>query len=185
MLVLASRSPRRRALLAQLGAVFRVEDIEVDERRLADESPQDMTVRLALLKAQTAFDKIGGGNPVLAGDTVVSIGDEILGKPTNRDHAVAMLQRLSGNTHTVFSAVAVVAEDHRQHRLSATEVTFDHLGRQQIEQYCDSTEPFDKAGAYGIQGAAGAFVKSIRGSYSGVVGLPLWETGLLLREIGY
>ena len=186
-LILASESPRRREMLARLGATFQVETADLDESRVAGESPRDMSVRLALLKAQTVFDRMSanhaGANAVLAGDTVVAIGDQIFGKPADRDHAVAMLRRLSGDTHAVFSAVALIADGHRSHRLSVTEVTFDTLSRRQIERYCDSAEPFDKAGGYGIQGAAGAFVKHIKGSYSGVVGLPLWETRQLLREI--
>ena len=190
-------------MLAQLGVIFRIESTDVDERRLRGESPDDMTVRLALLKAQTVFERVvterADGKrgltdepaTVLGGDTVVAIGDEVFGKPNGRDHALAMLQRLSGNTHTVFSAVALVAEGRRcanprtLYRLSETEVTFGRLERRQLERYCDSTEPFDKAGAYAIQGAGGAFVKHIQGSYSGVVGLPLWETAQLLRELDH
>ena len=183
MLILASESPRRREMLARLGVGFRTEAAGVDESRLNGEAPGDMTVRLALLKAQTVFERSGAEHAVLAGDTVVTIGDEVLGKPSGRDHAVAMLARLSGNTHTVFSSVALVTEGWRRHRLSATEVTFGRIPRRQLEQYCDGDEPFDKAGAYGIQGAAGAFVKRINGSYSGVVGLPLWETAQLLGEL--
>ena len=204
MLVLASTSPRRRAMLTQLGVTFRVETADVNECRLKGESPDDMTVRLALLKAQTVFDRViterteradgkrdQSGEPaaVLGGDTVVAIGDEVFGKPDRREQALAMLQRLSGKTHTVFSAVAVVAEGHQHaaprtlYRLSETEVTFARLDLRQLERYCDSAEPFDKAGAYAIQGAGGAFVKHIHGSYSGVVGLPLWETAQLLREL--
>lgn len=182
-LILASASPRRRQLLAQLGATFGVEIAAVDESPLPGESPSDMTVRLALLKARTVSERVGAATPVLAGDTAVAIGGESLGKPSDRDHAVAMLQRLSGATHTVYSAVALVAGGRRMHRLSATEVTFGRLERRQIERYCDSAEPFDKAGGYGIQGPAGAFVKHIKGSYSGVVGLPLWETRQLLRQL--
>ena len=206
ILVLASASPRRREMLARLVAEFRTETAGVDESPLNGESPRDMTVRLALLKAQTVFDRLcvnddggddrgdDGGDKehaVLGGDTVVAIGDEVFGKPANRDHALTMLGCLSGNTHTVFSAVALVAAGRpvrpvrTMHRLSATEVTFGRLDRRQLEQYCDGDEPFDKAGAYGIQGAGGAFVKHIKGSYSGVVGLPLWETSQLLRELGH
>ena len=201
MLILASASPRRREMLARLVTGFRTEIADVDESPLNGESPRDMTVRLALLKAQTVFDRLcandnrsddrgGGGKKhvVLGGDTVVAIGDEVFGKPADRDHALTMLGCLSGNTHTVFSAVALVADGRpvrKLHRLSATEVTFGRLDRRQLEQYCDGDEPFDKAGAYGIQGAGGAFVKHIKGSYSGVVGLPLWETSQLLRELGH
>ena len=187
MLVLASASPRRRELLAQLGAQFRTERADVDESPLNGESPEAMTVRLALHKAQTVFERVaaggGEGHAVLAGDTAVAIDDQVLGKPSDREHALAMLLRLSGNTHTVFSAVALVTEKQKIYRLNATEVTFGRIERRQLEQYCDGDEPFDKAGAYGIQGAAGAFVKHIKGSYSGVVGLPLWETAQLLREL--
>lgn len=196
-LILASESPRRRRMLARLGVAFRTEAAALDETRQPRESPPDMTVRLALLKAQTVFDRVNtstvatAAHPahlahlVLAGDTAVAIGDEILGKPADRDHAMAMLRRLSGATHTVFSAVALVAGERRAHHISATEVTFERLDARQIETYCDSEEPFDKAGAYAIQGFAGAFVRRINGSYSGVVGLPLWETRQLLRQFDY
>jgi len=170
-------------MLAQLGVAFRVEIAAVDESPLPGEAPSDMTVRLALLKAHTVSKRVGAANPVLAGDTAVAIGAESLGKPLHRAHAVALLQRLSGATHMVYSAVALVAGGRQMHRLSATEVTFGHLEQRQIERYCDSDEPFDKAGGYGIQGRAGAFVKRIKGSYSGVVGLPLWETRQLLRQL--
>lgn len=185
MLILASTSPRRREMLALLGLQFQIESVDVDESRHAGESPHDMSVRLALFKAQTVFDYIsarGAGNPVLAGDTVVAIGSEVFGKPRDREHAITILRRLSGDTHTVFSAVALVAGGHRTSCISTTKVTFDRIDQQQIERYCNTAEPFDKAGAYGIQGVAGAFVKHISGSYSGVVGLPLWETRQLLRE---
>jgi len=205
MLILASESPRRRALLAQLGVEFRVELAAVDERRLPDESPAEMATRLALLKAQTVADRLGVGDggdgdgggdgddsrggdatvatAVLAGDTVVAIDNESLGKPVDRARAVAMLRRLSGATHTVYSAVALVTGKRTAHRLSATEVTFGALTARDIEAYCDTGEPFDKAGAYGIQGPAAAFVTRIAGSYSGVVGLPLWETRELLKRM--
>ena len=193
MLFLASASPRRREMLAQLWSGFRIQPADVDEGPVRGESPGDMTVRLALLKAQSVFERVADGeergqNPtghaVLAGDTTVVIGGEMFGKPADRDHALAMLTRLSGNTHTVFSAVALIVAGRRLHRLTATEVTFGLLKPQQLERYCDGDEPFDKAGAYGIQGAGGAFVKGINGSYSGVVGLPLWETAELLGELG-
>jgi len=172
-------------MLTQLGVAFRIEIAAVDESPLPGEAPSDMTLRLALLKARTVSERVGAANPVLAGDTAVAIGGESLGKPSDRDHAVALLQRLSGATHMVYSAVALVAGGRQMHRLSTTEVTFGHLEQRQIERYCDSAEPFDKAGAYGIQGRAGAFVKRIKGSYSGVVGLPLWETRQLLRQLEY
>lgn len=190
MLILASASPRRRDLLARLGVPFRVESASaaVDERRLPGETPPAMTERLAVRKARNVLQQ--QHRPprelvVLGGDTVVAIGDEILGKPHNRAQAAAMLQKLSGNTHTVFSAVAAVAaQPTRQlHRISVTEVTFCDLSPPQIERYCAQALPFDKAGGYAIQGAAEAFVTRLHGSYSGVLGLPLWETWQLLQEL--
>ena len=171
-------------MLARLGVAFRAHAPAVDERRLTDESPREMTARLALMKAQSVFERLGGAHAdlaVLGGDTAVVIGDEVLGKPADRAHAVAMLRRLSGATHTVLSAVALVAGGRQWRRLSATAVTFERLDDGEIQRYCDTGEPFDKAGAYAIQGFAGAFVTRIDGSYSGVVGLPLWETRQLLR----
>jgi len=212
MLILASESPRRRALLAELGVEFRVEAAAVDERRLPGESPAEMATRLALSKAQTVADRLGVGDlsrhprsplsrhprsplsggrgdgdatvtAVLAGDTVVAIDNQSLGKPVDRAHAIAMLRRLSGATHTVYSAVALVTTAHAAHKLSATQVTFAALTDRDIEAYCDTGEPYDKAGAYGIQGRAAAFVTGIKGSYSGVVGLPLRETQALLDSM--
>lgn len=193
MLILASASKRRRDLLTQLGATFRVQAADVDERARPGENPQQLTVRLAKLKARSVLarnnsrdgdDMKSGALVVLAGDTVVALNDEVFGKPRDRAHAAEMLARLSGRTHQVFSAVAVaVASDaHQAHRLSVTEVTFCDLSAQQIKRYCAHAQVLDKAGGYGIQGSAGAFVVHIRGSYSGVVGLPLWETQQLLQE---
>ncbi len=188
----------------RLGVMCRVQAADVDETRLGREAPRDMTMRLAALKAQTVLGRLaamsdstaamgssgrevaassGGAAAlvVLGGDTAVAIGDEIFGKPRDAAHAIAMLMRLSGHTHTVFSAVAVAAAGRRMGCMSATEVTFHHLEQPQVEAYCRTTEPFDKAGGYGIQGAAGGFVRCINGSYSGAVGLPMWETWRLLR----
>ena len=188
MLVLASTSPRRKELLAHITTEFTTRSVQVDESRQHGESPAAMCVRLALLKAQTAFAQLTAHDhqqyAVLAGDTVVTIDDEVFGKPTDRDHAMAMLQSLSGKVHTVFSAVALISAENRVHRTSSSEVTFAVLPQQRIACYCDTTEPFDKAGAYAIQGSAGAFVTHLNGSYSGVVGLPLWETAQVLREGG-
>lgn len=196
MLILASESPRRRALLAELGVAFRVEAAAVDERQLAGESPAEMATRLALLKARTVAARLGihggdGGDggatgdatAVLAGDTVVALNGESLGKPANRAQAVAMLRQLSAATHTVYSAVALVTGRRALHRLSATRVTFAPLSDRDIEAYCATDAPYDKAGGYGIQGPAGAFVTRIDGSYSGVVGLPLRETRELLGQL--
>lgn len=187
MLILASASPRRRELLTllcgQLGLRFCARPADVDETRLPGESPAEMAVRLALLKADTVYARAAesAGVRVLGGDTLVALGDEVLGKPADRAHAFAMLQRLSGKTHLVFSAVALVDADGRRHRLSRTEVTFGRIAAADLQRYCAGEEALDKAGGYAIQGDAGVFVQRVNGSYSGAVGLPLWETGELLR----
>jgi len=184
MLVLASNSPRRRALLARLGLAFQTHAADVCERRRPHEPPGELSARLALSKAQCVFERLGGAHRVLAGDTVVACGGEVFGKPAGRGEAVAMLRKLSGRGHTVFTAVALVCPGRRAHRLSATEIVFHQLAPRQIETYCDGGEPFDKAGGYAIQGGGARFVKHLRGSYSGVVGLPLWDAWRLLREGG-
>ncbi len=183
-LILASQSPRRRELLALLGIPFEVAHADVDETPLPDEDPELMTSRLALTKAEAVYARHGPGSWVLGGDTTVTIDGLILGKPENHEEATAMLERLSGETHSVVSAVALVGKSFSEVALSRTAVSFGDWWPSQIQAYCDSGEPFDKAGGYGIQGYAGAFVRDISGSYSGVVGLPLYETRLLLEKAG-
>jgi septum formation protein len=178
-LVLASASPRRKQLLAQFGLSFDIITADVDERRI-DESPADMTIRLAILKAQTVYNIAGPDVQVLGGDTTVALGHTVLGKPADREEAMAMLKSLSGKTHSVFSAVALVRDSGCKSLLSETRVTFRELSENETAIYCDSGDPYDKAGAYGIQGGAGSFVTTLDGSYSGVVGLPLWHTHQLL-----
>ncbi|MGR3914163.1 MAG: Maf family protein [Gammaproteobacteria bacterium] len=184
MLVLASTSPRRRALLAHLGLAFQTRAAGIEESRRPHEPPGDLSMRLAVSKAARVFTQLGGAHRVLAGDTVVALGSEVFGKPGGRDAAAAMLRRLSGRSHTVFTAVALLSPGRSARRLSVTEIAFHPLAPRQIEAYCDSREPFDKAGGYAIQGGGARFVKHLRGSYSGVVGLPLWEVWRLLREDG-
>lgn len=183
-LILASQSPRRRELLALLGLPFEVTHADVDETPLPDEAPEDMTRRLALKKALKVFAQHGPEAWVLGGDTTVSIDGEVLGKPDSQEAAMAMLKRLSGSRHSVVSAVALVGDNFCHVEISHTWVTFGEWSTDQMRAYCDSGEPFDKAGGYGIQGYAGAFVRDITGSYSGVVGLPLYETRLLLEKAG-
>ena len=178
-LVLASASPRRKLLLNQFGLDFDIITADVDERRI-DESPAEMTIRLAILKAQTVYDIAGPDVQVLGGDTTVALGNSVLGKPANRDQAMQMLNALSGKTHSVFSAVAMIRNGSCNSLLSETRVTFRELSEDDITTYCNSDDPYDKAGAYGIQGGAGSFVTGLDGSYSGVVGLPLWHTHQLL-----
>ncbi len=185
---LASQSPRRRALLDQLGVPHRVVVPEVNERALPREAPEDYVRRLARLKAEVGAMRVLEAGlpplPVLAADTAVVLGRRILGKPENDGEAAAMLARLSGRRHRVLTAVAVVFQGKLSLALSDTLVVFRRLEPEEIEAYVATGEPRDKAGAYGIQGRAAAFVRRIEGSHSGVVGLPLFETARLLRKVG-
>ncbi|MDX1433868.1 MAG: Maf family protein [Gammaproteobacteria bacterium] len=189
MIVLASNSPRRRELLAQLGVGFEVLDPEVDETPRDGESPESLVARLAVDKAQAgrAMSDAGGGSgdaAVIGADTVVVIDAQALGKPRDAAHACAMLERLSGRCHTVLSAVALAHAGATEVRVSESRVCFRELSSDECRAYAMSGEPLDKAGGYAIQGRAAAFVRSLEGSYSGVVGLPLFETAELLREAG-
>lgn len=182
LLHLASASPRRAEILTALGLEFTARGAEVEEYRLADESPEQMVLRLAMAKAVAA--KVDAATLVIGSDTAVVLGDEALGKPRNQDQAVEMLLRLSGRGHRVLTGVALRGPDGVQTALSSTEVVFREIRRDEALAYWRSGEPRDKAGAYGIQGCGGAFVESIAGSYSGVVGLPIFETAKLLKQAG-
>ena len=180
-LLLASSSPRRRELLSLLVSDFESSAPDIDERPLTPESPAEYVARLASEKAKTgAMDQWVS----LGSDTTVAMGHEILGKPRDRQDAAAMLRALSGNTHQVHTAVAVAHGGGIETVTCTTSVSFTELSESAIEQYLLTDEPWDKAGAYAIQGYAGAFVSEIRGSYSAVVGLPLCETRSLLIEAG-
>lgn len=185
---LASASPRRRALLDEVGLRFEVVPVDIDETPLKHESAFELPIRLALAKAGCAADLLVQDEraplPVLAADTCVSVGGQILGKPEGLEQAMAMLRQLSGRTHVVFTAVALRNRESSWHRLSRTRVRFKRLSQQEIEAYCASGEPNDKAGGYGIQGKGGAFVNRIEGSYTGVMGLPMYETHRLLKMVG-
>jgi septum formation protein len=181
VLVLASASPRRRELLWQIGVAHRVAIAEVDETPRAGESAADCVQRLALAKAEGVGH---AGLPVLGADTAVVLEGELLGKPRDRDGAIAMLGRLSGRSHRVLTAVALVDRRGRQLRLSESEVEFRALSAAECARYWDSGEPRDKAGAYAIQGLGAVFVRRLAGSYSGVMGLPLYETAELLDAAG-
>lgn len=182
---LASASPRRRQLLAQIGVRFATVATEVVEDRLPGEPPPALVTRLALAKAQDALRRASdGAAPVLAADTAVAIAGEIFGKPAGEGDALRMLRRLSGITHEVFSAVAVTNGRREATALSRSEVTFRALSDAEIRAYWRTGEAADKAGAYGIQGVGAVFVSDLRGSYSGVMGLPLFETARLLRSFG-
>jgi len=181
-LILASSSPQRRKLLALLVPDFEVVNPDIDETRLTDESPEAMTHRLAIEKASIIYRQRGPDVRVLGGDTAIVIADRILGKPTGHDHAVSMLTDLSGTTHTVYSSVALCSSRVCRSLLSRSKVTFRALTADEIKHYCLTGGPYDKAGGYGIQSAAGSFVEKLSGSYTGVIGLPLWETHQLLFD---
>ncbi len=183
MLILASQSPRRRELLDQVGIAYRVVPVEVDEARHPGEAPAVYVERLARAKA-LAGRAVAGGGPALGADTAVVLDDAVLGKPAGRDDALAMLARLSGRRHDVLTAVALAHGDAIACRLSVSHVTFRELAPEEIAAYWATGEPADKAGGYAIQGRAALFITRLVGSYSGVVGLPLHETGELLREAG-
>jgi len=183
LLCLASVSPRRRELLTQIGVPHVVSAAHIDETVLPGESAADYVVRMARGKA-LAVRARDPSLPVLAADTTVVIDDEICGKPGNEAEGVAMLERLSGRSHQVLTAVALAAHGALGFRLSASEVRFRTLSREECIAYWRTGEPRDKAGGYAIQGRAAVFVEHLSGSYSGVVGLPLFETAELLRAVG-
>lgn len=185
MLYLASRSPRRRELLTQLGVTHAVLDIDVPEQRAPGEAAQDYVCRVAREKAVAGLAQCREADArVLAADTEVVLDDEVFGKPADATEAAAMLRRLSGRTHAVVSAVCCLGPALCEEAVVTTEVRFATLDEAAIAAYVASGEPFGKAGAYAIQGLAAAFVAGLSGSYSGVVGLPLYETAQLLRRAG-
>lgn len=181
MIYLASGSPRRIELLRQIRVDFELIDIEVPEQPLDQEKPEDYVLRIALAKARAGYQTLQLPDAqVLAADTAVVIDRMILGKPCDRNDGLAMLGRLSGRTHQVYSGVALVGAVGETKDLSVSDVTFREISTEERELYWDSGEPSDKAGSYAIQGIGAIFVKHLNGSYSGVMGLPLYETGRLL-----
>lgn len=188
---LASASPRRHEILQQMGVQHTVLDVPAppgeDEPRLPGESPADYVRRTAKEKAMRAAEWVATQSlpllPVLTADTTVFIGDDILGKPTDADDARQMLKRLSGTIHNVHTAVVLGCADGLHEAVSMTEVRMKVLSDAEITTYCATGEPMGKAGSYGIQGHASLFIEHISGSYSGVMGLPVFETGLLLRQL--
>ena len=181
LLVLASASPRRRELLWQIGVPHRVAVPAIDEQPLSSEAPAECVQRLALAKAyQVSSPEL----PVLGADTEVVLDGRLLGKPSDRGEALVMLARLSGRAHLVLTAVALVDRRGTALRLSASEVEFRALDATECARYWETGEPRGKAGAYAIQGLGAVFVRHLRGSYSGVMGLPLFETAALLDAAG-
>jgi septum formation protein len=185
LLILASASPRRSALLSQIGVPHRVVPAQIEERRIEGESIDQCVRRLAEHKAlQVCARLTGSALPVLGADTAVVIDDAMLGKPRDRSEALEMLARLSGREHEVVSAVALAQRGTLNSRLCRSVVRFRRLAAEECEAYWDSGEPRDKAGGYAIQGLGAVFIETLRGSYSGVMGLPLFETAALLKAAG-
>jgi septum formation protein len=186
LLYLASQSPRRRELLEQAGIAFSVLHVEVPEQRGAGESPQDYVHRVARAKARAGLGHLpaddGASAVVLGSDTEVVLDGDVFGKPRDAEDAAAMLRRLSGRTHEVISAVWLVAAAGEQGDICVSQVRFAKLDEVTIAAYVDSGEPFGKAGAYAIQGRGATLIEHLEGSYSGVMGLPLFETSCLLKS---
>jgi septum formation protein len=185
-LILASNSPRRRDLLTQIGIGFRCVSPATDETVLEDESPKDYVARMAVAKALSVFDGLPeqGNLIVLGADTAVVHHQKIMGKPIDQADAARMLSLLSASQHQVYSAVAMVSNEQTETVVSITDVVFRPIKEAEILNYWNTGEPADKAGAYGIQGLGSIFVRKISGSYSNVVGLPLFETSQLLEKFG-
>ena len=185
MIYLASRSPRRVELLHQMGVKFVVHDIDIDESRSPTESPTEYVCRMATSKARIAAEQIVGRQEscvVLAADTTIALDDDIIGKPADRNQCRCILGQLSARQHLVLTAVALATQGDITLRLTRNRVSFRSLSAQEIESYCATEEPMDKAGAYAIQGKAAMFIDHLEGSYSAVMGLPLFETAELLRN---
>ena len=184
-IVLASKSPRRRALLQQIGLVFDVRPADIDESVIDGESPEQYVERLASDKVRKVAEMSPDAEAILAADTAVVFGGQILGKPADKSDAIRMWRQLSGNTHQVYTGIALQGPNGLDTRLCATDVEFATIREADMERYWRSGEPQDKAGAYGIQALGSALVKRIHGSYSNVVGLPLYEFRQLLNLNGW
>lgn len=185
MLYLASASPRRRELLEQLNISYRVITPEIDETPYPNENPQEYVSRLACAKAVAGQQLVSPEDRILAADTAVIYQGQIFGKPKDAADAAAMLRQLSGQTHQVLTAIALLQGTQCLSRISATAVSFRAVSDAEIQAYIATREPFDKAGSYAIQGVASIFIERIEGSYSGVMGLPLFETAELLQKTHY
>ena len=182
-LIVASASPRRSDLLKQIGITHSIQIADIDETPFDNEPPADYVLRVAHAKSYAIHQQYSDSSVILAADTSVVVDDKIMGKPKNLQHAMAMLSHLSASTHQVYSAVSLRGQQTQQ-ALSVSDVTFRAISEQEIIQYWHTGEPADKAGAYAIQGLASIFVQSINGSFSGIMGLPLFETVQLLSNEG-
>jgi septum formation protein len=185
VILLASASPRRSELLSQIGVAHLIRPVDVDESVRPGEAPSAYVMRLAETKAAALWDRLPGHEraPVLAADTTVAMEGEIFGKPADAGEARAMLTRLSGRTHEVHTAVAIRHALGAAARLSSSSVSLRELTDEEIEAYWATGEPADKAGGYAVQGRAAVFIRHIAGSYSGIMGLPLFETWELLAPV--
>jgi len=186
LIVLASGSPRRQELLRQINLPHQVRPADVDETRSPGEPPSEYACRIALDKAEHVARLLDGADDriILAADTAVVLGDEVIGKPADAEVAASMLRRLSGREHQVLTAVAGIRGGRRLLELSVSSVAFRPISETEISTYVASGEPMGKAGAYAIQGFAAVFTERLAGSYSGVMGLPLFETARLLAQLG-
>jgi len=184
-ILLASASPRRSELLRQVGITHAVQPVDIDESVRNGEAPSAYVLRLAEAKAAALWQRLGPAErrPVLAADTTVALEGEIFGKPGSLAEARTMLGRLSGRTHEVHTAIAVLHAGGAAARVNSSSVTFRELARAEIDWYWHTGEPADKAGGYAVQGRAAAFISHIAGSYSGIMGLPLYETWELLAPV--
>ena len=181
---LASKSPRRHELLKQLGIEFEIVDVDIDETWDNKEIARHYVTRLAIEKAKSGLEKINKNDAIVLGaDTAVVLDDIILGKAEKQSEATDMLKTLSGRTHHVYSAITLVSNNNETTAISISRVSFKPLTDEEIEQYCTTGEPLGKAGAYAIQGKAAKFIERLEGSYSGVMGLPLYETWNLIQQM--
>lgn len=184
LIYLASASPRRSELLTRIGVGHRIAPVQVDESALPGEAPADYVTRLAQAKARALWQRLDDPQAVVLGsDTAVAVDGRILGKPRDEADAAAMLRLLAGRTHEVYTAVCLCDGAGSRCRLSRSEVTFGELNAQQIREYWRTGEPADKAGGYAVQGRAAMFISHIAGSYTGIMGLPLFETAQLLATV--
>lgn len=187
LLYLASASPRRRDLLQQLGYTTHLCPANIDETPHANETAQDYVLRMAIEKNQAAQQSFSQhlAAPLISADTTVALNHQILGKPNNTEHAHQILCQLSGNTHQVLTAVCVSYQQQTLSLIQSSDVHFKTLTNEEIDAYINTGEPLDKAGAYGIQGIGGAFVNHLSGSFTGVMGLPIFETITLLQQLNF
>ena len=189
MIYLASSSPRRAELLTQIGVKFNIIRVDIDETPLAGETVDELVKRLSRAKAikgRELLPAMHKDDLVLAADTLINLHGQVLGKPASTQHCCEMLRQLSGQQHEVLTAIALINQQGQMsEKCSVNELTFKELNDSEIVQYCHSEEPGDKAGAYAIQGKAAIFIEHLVGSYSAVMGLPLFETAQLLQQAGY